>query len=452
MVDSLTPKGGILFTSDWHCGLALNGVQRNPELETVLKEIVDKALLLEPSSIVIIGDLSEQYRYPGISTASMIGNAVMKLADGLPDSRIFIIRGNHDWDGVNLFGLSRRVNVRCISSPVVVEMSDGEYMLAVPYLKKHEMDGKSYDQILSDMRAALPPDAKCFAAMHAALEGTVPGIEEACVTKEAAKLGIDKIFLGHIHQHKDLGDGFYYTGAIIRNTFGEEQESSGMWYKDRNNVYDVPLETPRRMKMIVFDSPEAVADGRLEQELRSAIASDPNVLIKVRINGANAYNDAIIDIARKVETEYSEPEHNIVAFDFSVKKDDKEKLLEKEAADKEVRAAYGIASQISVRSLWNEYCDTRFSADSSISEQDASVVKEAGAALLSGSEPDEIWQALKMGKFETLAEEENKKSDAEETSQEEKISAEIPENSGLKSSRDLIMPDNITDADLSIDF
>lgn len=68
--------GGTLFTSDWHCGLSLKGKSRDEEIAEVLNDLTDKAVALAPKSIVVAGDLSESFRYPGSVPSKMIGRAL----------------------------------------------------------------------------------------------------------------------------------------------------------------------------------------------------------------------------------------------------------------------------------------------------------------------------------------------------------------------------------------
>lgn len=398
--------GGTLFTSDWHCGLSLKGKSRDEEIAEVLNDLTDKAVALAPKSIVVAGDLSESFRYPGSVPSKMIGRALYKMAEEIPGARVFVIPGNHDWDGLDLIALSEKSNIHFIRRPAAIEIGEKTYLIAVPYMRKHNLGAKTYDDIIGELADSVPEGSRCVAAVHAAFEGTVPGLCEPAVTAQALNGPVKKLFLGHIHMHKQLSPDVFYTGALIRNTFGEEMERSGMWYLDDNfRVTDIPLSGARRMETVSFENSSAVMDGDLEGELVALIANDPDIMIRIRIPGASAFAEQITEIVKRVEEEYSEPGRNVIVSDFAMAKTDREKHTDPDPVldiSGEPGAVKDIAELISVKSLWSGYCREKLESGG-ITESELAAVEVCGEALLAGAEAAEIWESMKAGKFTEIS-------------------------------------------------
>lgn len=393
------PEGGIMFTSDWHCGLQSNGHSRDEEIQTVLNNIVNKARELRPFAVVVAGDLTDSPRYPGMTTASMVGGTLVALAD--TGATVYVVKGNHDWEGISLFGLSNKNNVRVIMTPQAVEISPNQYLIAVPHLRRHELGDLTYDDIIKNLHDSLPAGADCIAVVHAALDGTIPDIKEDCVTRKAMNCGISHMYLGHIHQHKSLRNNIYYTGSIIRNTFGELKEHSGLWYMQNGEVYDIPIDGARKMHEVIFETPEAVGNGCLESAINDILTKDKDALIKVHIIGGSVYQEQIEDIVQCVETEYTEKKYNIIAYDYNKKKNVEPVKVNQEF---EKKSAVDIAKKISASDLWREYCIDKLNTDNTISNKDAHIITECGQALMTNDTPENIWAALKNGQFDKIAE------------------------------------------------
>lgn len=399
--------GGMLTTSDWHCGLSLKGKSRDEEIELVLDDLTDKAIELAPKSIVVAGDLSESFRYPGSIPSKIIGRALYKMAESIPGTRVFVILGNHDWDGLDLIALSERSNIHFIRRPAAIEISENTYLIAVPYMRKHNLGSKTYDEIIQELAESVPIGARCVAAVHAAFEGTVPGINEPVVTEAALTGPVKKMFLGHIHTHRQITPNVFYTGALIRNTFGEENEHSGMWYMDDDfKVTDIPLAGARRLKTLGFEKTSVVMDGTLEEELINSIVSNPDVLIRIKIPGASAFAEHIGEIVKRVEEEYSEPGRNVITSDFSMPKNDRDVKTELDLTIRKTNedgTVKDITELISVKSLWSGYCREKLDAGG-ITEGELAAVEVCGEALLAGANASEIWESMKAGRFAEISE------------------------------------------------
>lgn len=405
---------GIMFTGDWHCGVRIKEVKRDNEMRAVLSEMTDKITEAHPSYLVILGDLTEQPTYPGMEPARMIGETLAELNSRLPDMKIFIIKGNHDWEGVGLFGISKKNNIFMINEPKAIELEHGLYLLAVPYLKKFMLDNmklpeeqRSYNGIFSVLRNAVPDDAHCLGAAHISLEGTVPGMTEAGLTRSVMDMDIEKMFLGHIHQHRALGDEIYYTGSIIRNTFGEENEKSGMWYlQPDGRLRDIELTSPRHLYNIVFDDPSAVADGRLEKKLTEVLMSDPEALIKIKVLKGRTYDDQIVEIAEHAEELYSSKGHNVVMYDYSTAKDTIMPEMTDDAIlssdEQHADMSDVISEKISLKQLWHDYCADRLNEDQGIGRAEAEVVETCGEALMDDCDINDIWSAMKSGHYNDI--------------------------------------------------
>jgi hypothetical protein len=229
---------------------------------------------------------------------------------------------------------------------------------------------------------------------------------------------VEKLFLGHIHTHRQVCKDVYYTGALIRNTFGEEKETSGAWHMDRDlNVTDVPLEGARKMVTIQMDDMAEVMNGGLEERLSDVISSDPDVMVRIRIPGGAASSEYASEIVKRTEEKWSEPGRNVIISDFSLPKPEKDKGGQEEHKLKADTSSDGrsVAEQISVKGLWSSYCKERLGLIGA-PEEDIAVAEICGEALLSGTPPSDIWKAMKEGRFSEIR-----------TELAEKERAEIPE-------------------------
>ena len=396
--------GGVLLSSDWHCGLTLRGTARDEEIKRVLDDLVDKTVQIRPEAVVVAGDLSDTFRYPGSAPSKLIGRTLFRIVEEAPGTQVFVIPGNHDWDGLDIIALSEKSNIHFIKQPAAVEVSPGLYMIAVPYMRKHNLGSSSYDSIINGIADNIPAGARCFAAVHAAYEGTVPGIGEPVVTGESLAGRVEKLFLGHIHTHRQVCTDVYYTGALIRNTFGEEKEISGAWHMDRDlNVTDVPLEGARKMVTIQMDDMAEVMNGGLEERLSDVISSDPDVMVRIRIPGGAASSEYASEIVKRTEEKWSEPGRNVIISDFSLPKPEKDKSGQEEHKLKADTSSDGrsVAEQISVKGLWSSYCKERLGLIGA-PEEDIAVAEICGEALLSGTPPSDIWKAMKEGRFSEI--------------------------------------------------
>lgn len=401
-------SGGVFLTSDWHCGLSLRGTSREEEIGNVLDDLVEKAIRLQPSAVVVAGDLSDTFRYPGSAPSKQIGKTLFKLAEEIPDVRVFVILGNHDWDGLDILALSEKSNIHFIKQPAAIEVFKNTYMVAVPYLKKHNLGSGTYDSIINDIVDNIPKGKRCFAAIHAALEGTLLIRTEAAVNESLVSERVENIFLGHIHTHRQINDRTYYTGALVRNTFGEEKEVSGAWYMDRDfNVHDIPLEGARKLETVHITDIADVLNGNLEEKLTNAISKDNNVMIRLRIPSGSSASEYVAEATKHVEEKLSEPGYNVIFSDFSIPKVEKEQVqLDNIIENRNISTseAKNVAEQISIKSLWSSYCKERLTL-AGASAEDIAIADICGEALLSGTEPAEIWKAMKDGRFDEIRQE-----------------------------------------------
>lgn len=64
--------------------------------------------------------------------------------------------------------------------------------------------------------------------IHAGIDGVLPGMPDQGLSAERlAKLGFRRVFAGHYHNHKDLGDGIFSIGATTHQTWGDVETRAG---------------------------------------------------------------------------------------------------------------------------------------------------------------------------------------------------------------------------------
>ena len=373
-------KNGILFTGDWHCGLTIAGKPRNDEIGDVLKELVEKAAGFSKeknigfSHMVITGDLTESFRYPGNVVIRQIADTLIDFRDKVaPDAVIYIIKGNHDWGELGLYESFYRDRVKFIDTPQNIQIDDRTFLSCIPYMRAHELPDGGYAKVIETLSEELPYDANKILAAHAALEGTVPNLVENQIdAKTIAAEDYRYAFLGHIHQHASLGGNVYYTGSLIRNTFGEEGESSGFYVlSDDMEIFDIPLSGGRPLINLAFDDDPSASE--IESRIKEVISKNPDAYLKLKIPGGLYLSQEIKMMAKSLGIS------DQVVTDFSIVKTQSEEKAEDVPGD---------SRDLNIVSLWKDFCSEKGKPE------EGALFAELGESIMSGAHGKEIWAKL----------------------------------------------------------
>jgi DNA repair protein SbcD/Mre11 len=196
--------------------------QREADVASVFRGLVDKIIALRPDIVCLAGDIFHNVRPSNPAILHAFGQ-FSRLVQGLPNAIVVVVAGNHD--------TPRSAETGCILrlfAPLGIHVVDEEpqrlafpdrelAVLAVPDARHH---------------IALDPDPSFrhnVLVLHGELEGVFPGAaqdsERAALQISPQELGASRwsyVALGHYHVFRQIEPNAYYAGSI-------EYTSSNMW-------------------------------------------------------------------------------------------------------------------------------------------------------------------------------------------------------------------------------
>jgi DNA repair protein SbcD/Mre11 len=202
--------------------------QREADIATSLRRVIDTVIELRPDIVLIAGDVFHTVRptNPAILHAFLQFSRLMQM---LPDTTVVMVAGNHD--------TPRTAETGCILrlfKPLGINVIDGEakrvpvdrhdlMILAVP-----DMQGK---------RPLLEPDPTAkynILLLHGEIEGVLPNYGRELdrspmeiTQEELAAHKWDYVALGHYHVYRSVAPNAFYSGSLdytSTNPWGELSE------------------------------------------------------------------------------------------------------------------------------------------------------------------------------------------------------------------------------------
>lgn len=188
-----------------------------------------------------------------------------------------MISGNHDLEGKHSEKLGSAITaLEGIGVNVCHERTvfSDDKVIMIPWREK--LDELRADVI--DLQKAM------FSAydliIHAPLNGVITGLpDHGLSTEEIAKWGFKRVFAGHYHNHKDMGQGVYSVGALAHHTWSDVNSKAGFVI-----VY------PNEVKWFKSHMPEFVDIGADMSELDAELAADGNY-VRVKVNSDSKVAD-----------------------------------------------------------------------------------------------------------------------------------------------------------------
>ncbi|TYQ26756.1 exonuclease SbcCD subunit D [Pseudanabaena sp. UWO310] len=267
----------LIHTSDWHLGRKLKGVDRTPEIEFALNEILDYAQAYEVDAVIISGDI---FDVPNPTTdAERVAYEFFYKLNRLSIPSV-AIAGNHDSANRidSLAHLLSLAGVRALGKPrlaedgglVNLETASGKLCVAaMPFASERRLltsddiwnldafqqraDYKTtVTSILQDLATGFKSDAVNVMMAHMTIEGAkFAGSEAAFYSGDIYSLAGQSIpsesqyvGLGHIHRPQQIPNAAptYYAGSVIQVDFGEVGEEKGF------NVIEVETGRPAKVQ------------------------------------------------------------------------------------------------------------------------------------------------------------------------------------------------------------
>jgi len=248
----------ILHTADWHVGKRLGSIDRRPEFEQALDEVIAIGADEKVDLVVVAGDLFDR-AIPPLDSISLVLDTLMRLAG--TGSRVVAIPGNHDSAGLfELFGplleprgvhLTTRIRRPHEGGVVIIPSRDGTETAQVavfPFLHEAEvvdfMTGseewfKGYaDRVRGISRVlceSLDPGSVGILAGHFFIEGAELGGGERRIhigsqyaaTAQAIPPGVHYAALGHVHRPQVIRGAAVparYSGSLLALDFSERDQ------------------------------------------------------------------------------------------------------------------------------------------------------------------------------------------------------------------------------------
>jgi exonuclease SbcD len=280
----------ILHTADWHIGKRLGLIDRRPEFEQVLDEVVEIAKDQKVDFAIVAGDLLDR-AMPTFDSIQLAIDALLRLAEAAGE--VVVIAGNHDSADL-LAILGPLLSGRGITVvPRVARPSDGGVVkvagcnvAALPFLHQAEVVDfmtdtedwfKGYaDKIRLLCKALLadcdPGDISILTG-HFFIDGAELGGGERAIhlgreyaaTPQAIPPGVHYAALGHVHKPQGIKGAAAparYAGSLLQLDFSERSHQKEVVIVDAepgrpSKVSSVKLKSGRQL-IRVEDALEAL--------------------------------------------------------------------------------------------------------------------------------------------------------------------------------------------------
>lgn len=291
----------ILHTADWHVGRKLGRIDRAPEFEAALDEVVAVARAERVDLVVVAGDLLDR-AMPPLEAIRLVIETLIRLADAA--GRVVAIPGNHD--SAPLFELlapllaprgvilAPRIRRPEEGGVVRVPSRDGAEVASIalfPFLHEAEVVDfmaeseewfKGYADrvrgICTRLCAAFDPASVGILAGHFFVEGSELGGGERRIhigdhyaaTAQAIPPAAHYAALGHIHRPQEIAGApirARYAGSLLALDFSERTHRKEVVVVDVSagrpaKPHSVPLSSGRRLVRVqdTLESLKARAD------------------------------------------------------------------------------------------------------------------------------------------------------------------------------------------------
>ncbi|OIP78444.1 MAG: exonuclease sbcCD subunit D [Oscillatoriales cyanobacterium CG2_30_44_21] len=267
----------LLHTADWHLGRKLRGVDRTPEIEAALAEILNYAKEFAVDAVLVAGDI---FDVPNPTTeADRVAYDFFYKLNQLSIPAV-AIAGNHDSANRidSLAHLLSLAGVRALGRPRIAEeggvinldTAGGKLCVgALPFASERRMiaaediwnmdaqeqrrDYKStVTYVLQNLATGFKTDAVNVMIAHMTIDGAkFTGSEAAyysgdiySFSGQAIPSECQYMGLGHIHRPQQIANAAptYYSGSLIQVDFGEVGEEKGF------NLIEVEAGRPAKVK------------------------------------------------------------------------------------------------------------------------------------------------------------------------------------------------------------
>jgi len=204
--------------------------------------------------------------------APSVLNPVMDLFKELTVQgfEVYAIPGNHDLEKndserlANSITALESVGVKVAHEPTVIELTPGHKVVLFPWFSSvkdliAEMTIKREDLVEDTIQDDAEP--RLDAIIHAPIDGVLPHLPAHGLDANALfGTGFDRVFSGHYHNHKDMGDGVYSIGAMTHQCWGDIGSQAGFMLVYEEEVEQFPTKHPLFVELTGDETDEEAAE------------------------------------------------------------------------------------------------------------------------------------------------------------------------------------------------
>lgn len=280
----------------------------NSRLQIILDELIRVAETIVKAGgdrLVITGDL---FHVRGSISPSVLNPAIetFQKLHTVGINRITILAGNHDLESKDSSRLTN-ANVSLSSMPFVHVVSESEYeeknnALYIPWID-------NCDDLMTEIKDWLteivPADkhAETDLFIHAPMDDVLPNMPGHGLNPSDLKaLGLNRVFCGHYHNHKEVKGNVFSVGALTHQTWGDVNSKAGFMIISGDEICHHPSSAPSFVdydeKIDPREAPDLFKGNYVRVKLTEA---DPSEIAEIRdylMNECNAL-DCIIQAQPK---------------------------------------------------------------------------------------------------------------------------------------------------------
>lgn len=265
----------------WLSAQADGGVNlREDDLYRVLEAVTDHLTDVRPDVVVIAGDV-----FDSVSPTTRARSAMFRACRDLADEgmELLIVAGNHDHASSStpspLVHLAEFFGCELALAQGKIDLRGVRFHL-LPY---QPLAAQAAGEPLApfEFSADLPNVLVSHGYLsHPELGAAPERVQLPLAVAEDANF--DLVLLGHIHQHRKLGERIFYSGAIERLNLGEIAATPGFWMHRISSSGEVSSESVPIASLGIDGLPRAMIQIQVAQAGRGLDALNDEVMRQLR--------------------------------------------------------------------------------------------------------------------------------------------------------------------------
>lgn len=263
----------------------------NSRLQTILDETYRAAQEIKALGGKVLVHGGDLFHVRGVIAPSVL-NPTKDLYKKLIDEgfTILILAGNHDLEGKDSSRIGSAVtaleDIGCtiINEPTIIDLGPNHRLCMVPWINKIADLKDQIERIGKLAHSTCAGGTDHDLIIHAPVDGVIVGLPDHGL--DAAWLGAQgftKVFSGHYHNHKDLGNEVFSIGALTHHTWGDIGSKAGFVTVDEAGK--VKFHSQHAPSFIEIDSSVSPADIPLLV---------PGNFVRCKINSASHTDQAAV--------------------------------------------------------------------------------------------------------------------------------------------------------------